>query len=144
MFGNVKAKDIEYVNEELPDSMLKAIRIINRLLTQSKFHEQHVLYMNYPPVDIVRKDADEDDENADPNANRMMPGFSGGNKKKEEEKKDEEAEKKEDEDAYRLVHLFKFACDFTQDRQVSCIDINSVNNELIAVSYGEFDIDCTK
>jgi hypothetical protein len=67
VFGNVKTKDIEYVNEELPDSMMKAIRIINRLLTQSKFHEQHVLYMNYPPVDIVRKDADDDEENGDQN-----------------------------------------------------------------------------
>ena len=114
MFGNVKAKDIEYANEELPDSMLKAIRIINRLLTQSKFHEQHVLYMNYPPVDIVRKDADDDDDNADPNKNKLM-GFGGG-KKKEEEKKEEEEDKKEDDDAYRLIPLFKFACDLTQGR----------------------------
>ena len=36
----MKAKDIEYVDEELPDSMMKAIRIIERLLTQSKYHEQ--------------------------------------------------------------------------------------------------------
>lgn len=123
--------------------MMKAIRIVVRLLTQTKFHEQHVLYMNYPPVDIVKKDADED-ENDDPNANRMMP-FGGDKKKKEDEKKDEEAEiNKEDEDAYQLIHLFKFSCDLTQGRQVSCIDINSINNELIAVSYGEFDIDCTQ
>ena len=39
-FANVKAKDIEYVKEELPESMIKAIRIIERLLTQSKYHEQ--------------------------------------------------------------------------------------------------------
>jgi hypothetical protein len=31
--------------------------------------------MNYPPVDIVRKDAEDEDENNDPNANRMMGGF---------------------------------------------------------------------
>ena len=47
-FKTVKAKDIEYVNEELPPSMMNAIRIIERLLTQSKFHEQHVLYKAYP------------------------------------------------------------------------------------------------
>jgi len=40
--------------------------------------------------------------------------------------------------------LFKFSCDITQGRQVSCIDINSINNDLIAASYGEFDIDCTQ
>jgi len=100
------------------------------------------MYMNYPPVDIERKDAD-DDEEADPNANRMMPGFGGDKKKKEDEKKEEETENKEDEDGYKLIHLFKFQCDLTQGRQVSCIDINSINDELIAVSYGEFDIDCT-
>jgi hypothetical protein len=72
----------------------------------------------------------------------MMPGFGGDKKKKEEEKVDE-LEDKEDDDAYKLIHLFKFECDLTKGRQVSCIDINSINNELIAVSYGEFDIDCT-
>lgn len=141
--ATIKSKDIEYVEEELPQSIMKAIRIINRLLTQSKFHEQHVMYMNYPPVDIERKDAD-DDEEADPNANRMMPGFGGDKKKKEDEKKEDETENKEDEDGYKLIHLFKFQCDLTQGRQVSCIDINSINDELIAVSYGEFDIDCTQ
>lgn len=98
--------------------------------------------MNYPPVDIVRKDAEDDDENNDPNANRMMPGF-GGDKKKKEEEKVEELDKPEDDDEPHLIHLFKFACDLTKDRQVSCIDINTINNDLIAVSYGEFDIDCT-
>lgn len=29
---------------ELPDTMIQAIKIIERLLTQSKYHEQHVLY----------------------------------------------------------------------------------------------------
>jgi hypothetical protein len=40
---------------ELPDSMLKAIRIIERLLTQTKYHEQHVLYKNYPSVNLGDK-----------------------------------------------------------------------------------------
>jgi hypothetical protein len=45
--------------------MMVAIRIIERLLTQSKFHEQHVQYKNYPSVDksahANRKDDDEDE-----------------------------------------------------------------------------------
>ena len=32
----------------------------------------------------------------------------------------------------------------TEKRQVSCIDVNEANPDLIAVAYGEFDIDCTK
>ena len=34
-FGNVRAKDIQYAEEEVPDSMMKAIDLISRLLTQS-------------------------------------------------------------------------------------------------------------
>jgi hypothetical protein len=63
-FGNVKAKDIQYVDEELPESMMKAIRIIERLLTQSKYHHEHVLYKNYPPVEL-KKGVDEDEEGKD-------------------------------------------------------------------------------
>lgn len=38
-FAAVKAKDIKYVDEELPDSMANCLRIIVRLLTQSQYHE---------------------------------------------------------------------------------------------------------
>ena len=48
-------KNVEYVEVELPDSMMKAIRIIERLLTQTKYHEQHVLYKNYPSVNLGDK-----------------------------------------------------------------------------------------
>ena len=114
-FANVKAKDIKYVEEELPDSMMRAIRIIERLLTQSKYHEQHILYKNYPPVDIAKQTDEDEDQNNDPNANRMMP--FGGGKKKEEEKKEEENEaNKEDPDEVSITHLFKFRCDITDGR----------------------------
>jgi len=143
-FANVKAGEIEYVNEELPDSMMKAIRIIERLLTQSKYHEQHVLYKNYPPVDIV-KQVDDTDGNNDPTQNRMMPFGGAGTKKAEQEQQKQEPDpSKEDSDEVSLSHLFKFKCDITDGRQVSCMDINVANPDLIAVSYGEFDIDCTK
>jgi hypothetical protein len=41
--------------------------------------------MNYPPVDIVRKDAEDDEDGNDPNANRMMP--FGGDKKEKRRRK---------------------------------------------------------
>lgn len=37
VFGNVSK--VEMSNEEIPQSIMKAIRIINRLLTQSTYHE---------------------------------------------------------------------------------------------------------
>lgn len=92
--------------------MMKAIRIIERLLTQSKYHEQHVLYRNYPPVDIVRG-AEEEDENKQDDPNLMM--FGGGKKEKEEEKQEEEVVE-ENEDDIQLKPLFKFECDVTQGR----------------------------
>ena len=119
--------------------MMKAIRIIERLMTQNKYHSQQVLYKNYPPVDIVRAEAEDEDDNKDGGGMMIF-----GNEKKEEKKVEEEKEVKEDEDAITLTHLFKFECDITKERQISCIDINVVNPDLIAVGYGEFDVDATK
>lgn len=65
--------------------------------------------MNYPPVDIVRKTAEDDEDKNDPNANRM--GFA--TKKKEEEEEVKELDNEEDDDTCSLKHLFKFACDLT-------------------------------
>ena len=56
-------KKVEYDKEAvLPDSIMLAIKIIERLLTQSKFHEQHVAYRNYPNVQLEKGKADDDDE----------------------------------------------------------------------------------
>ena len=139
-------KNVEYVDADLPETMMKAVRIIERLLTQSKYHEQHVLYKNYPPVNLGDKykktqEEDEDEEKKKP----FFPAIKKD--KKEEERKDEadEGEKeKEDENAVSIKHLFKFEFDFTEGRQVSCIDVNRTNPDLVAVGYGEYDIDCTK
>lgn len=68
--------------------------------------------------------------------------------KKKNEKKEEEEEKKEEielkDGEVDLKPLFTFECEFTAGRQVTCIDINSKNPDLIAAGYGEFDIGCTK
>ena len=68
-----------------------------------------------------------------------MFAFGGGGEKKEEAKV-EEVKEEENPDAFSVTHLFKFKCDYTDGRQVSCIDINTVNDDLIAVGYGEYDI----
>lgn len=107
-----KVKEVKFVNEELPDSMLVAIRIIERLLTQSKFHEQHVQYKNYPSVDksalANRKDDDEEEG---------KKGLGFLRSKKTQEKKEQEEEKKVEEELKEgevvLKHLFTFECDFT-------------------------------
>lgn len=139
-------KNVEYVDADLPDTMMKAVRIIERLLTQSKYHEQHVLYKNYPPVNLGSKNKKSlQEEEEESKNNKGMFAFKKEKKEVEEVKKEGEDEKeKEDENAVTLKHLFKFEFDVTEGRQVSCMDINSVNPDLVAVGYGEFDIDCTK
>jgi len=102
------------VDEELPDSMAFRLRIIVRLLTQSQYHEQHVLYRNYPPVDLER--AVDEEEKADDGANPLGFGFGGDKKKEEEDKKDEEEEVVEESDDVSITHLFKFKCAVTDGR----------------------------
>ena len=60
-YGKIKTK-VEYVDDELPDSMLTAIKIIERLLTQTKYHKQHVAYKNYPPMNLEEKDEEDDED----------------------------------------------------------------------------------
>lgn len=133
------AKNVQYVETELPNSMMKAIRIIERLLTQTEYHEQHVLYKNYPPVKLSKQSAeDEDDEETKKKA--MMIGRKTEKKKEEEEKK--EGENEDAVDKISVKPLFTFQCDITAGRQVSCMDINEANPDLIAVGYGEYDISC--
>ena len=61
--------------------------------------------------------------------------------KEEEEKKEEEdeegAQDKEDSEEVKLRHLFKFSCDITEGRNVSCMDFNIANSDLLGVGYGE-------
>ena len=57
-----KSAKVEYVDVELPVSILTAIRIIERLLTQSQFHEQHVLYKAYPSVNLEKAKSLDDEE----------------------------------------------------------------------------------
>lgn len=84
------------------------------------------------------------EEEEEANTKKPFLGVMKKDLKKEKEEKDEEGDKeKEEEPAVNLKPLFKFECDVTENRQVSCMDINSANPDLVAVGYGEFDIDCT-
>lgn len=112
-------KNAEYVNEELPESIMKAIKIIERLLTQNAFHEQHVLYKNYPPVKLANRNFADEDEEGQTKGRKM--GMKKETKKEDEDKKEEEEVK---EGTITLKPLFTFECDITEGRQVSCIDIN--------------------
>ncbi len=42
-----------------------------------------------------------------------------------------------------IKHLFDYGFDITEGRNVSCMDWNSINTDLLAVSYGEYKHDKT-
>ena len=89
-------KKVEYDKEAvLPDSILLAIKIIERLLTQSKFHEQHVAYRNYPNVQLDKGKADDEDEEEGKKKGGLGALRRGKEKKEEVEEKKEEEEVKE-------------------------------------------------
>jgi hypothetical protein len=142
-YGTIK-KSAEFVNEELPETMIQAVRIIERLLTQSQYHEQHVLYKDYPAVKLEQAKGDDDEDQEGGKARGMMRRKKNNAADEERLRKEREAaeEAKEDGDSVKLKHLFKFQYNRTDGRNVSCMDINSINHDLIAVGYGEYEIDC--
>jgi len=85
------------------------------------------------------KQGDDDEEDG------QKKGLAFGKKNKKEEKAIEETKEEEEysSDKASLKYLFKFKYDVTEGRQVTCIDINSSNKDLVAVAYGEYDISCT-
>jgi hypothetical protein len=105
-------KQVQFKEEQLPESMMVAIRIIERLLTQSKYHDQHVQYKNYPAVDkSMIKHHDDDEEEG--------KKFTRGIKMKQEKKEEEEEKKVEEElkdGEVVLKPLFTFECDLIQGR----------------------------
>jgi hypothetical protein len=121
-YGKIKTT-VQYLDVTLPDSMLPAIKIIERLLTQTKYHHQHVAYKNYPPMNLEEKFDDDDDEEE----GKKKGGLMGLGRRKAEEKKEEEEKKDEEEvkdDKITIEPLFTFECPETEGRMVSSIDIN--------------------
>lgn len=55
-------KKVQYVDIALPDTIMKAIRIIERLLAQTKYHKKHVLYKNYPSVNLKKDFGNSEEE----------------------------------------------------------------------------------
>jgi hypothetical protein len=89
--------------------MMRAITIIERLLTQSDPVQlnAHVLYKDYPKADI--EEAVQEEEEQDNNKKRGRGGNDESKKKEEEEKKKEqEAELSHDEESpnWSLKPLF--------------------------------------
>lgn len=126
-------------------SMLKAIKIIERLLTQTKYHKEHVMYTDYPQVNLPRS-TDKKEEKEEKKAGITtfdLGAMASKEEEVEEEESEEEDEYKDEKDPIRVKPLFKFECDFTKNRNITCMDFNKTNPDLLAVAYGEYDMNKT-
>jgi WD40 repeat protein len=122
---------------ELPPSLLGSFKIIERILTQNMYLEEQILYRNYPKVEFSKRDDDKEiEEEKGKTTNLLLRGGLSPGLKKEGDKEEEE-EKEETKDPH-LMDLFKFECQITDNRNVSCADWNALNSDLLAVGYGEY------
>ena len=124
-------------------TILKAINIIERLLTQTKYHEQNVLYTDYPVVKITKASDDKDGkEEAKTNKNKFDIAAMVGEEaqQEEEESEDEEELARNDPESIRIKPLFKFQWEITDGRNITWMDFNKSNHDLLAVAYGEYDM----
>lgn len=139
---------MEYIEGEAPydnQSMLKAIKIIERLLTQTKYHEEHVLYTDYPVVEIAdfsskNEDTKQVEKKGGLHAFDLAAALNKDDDQKEESSDDEEEQLKADSEAIWIKPLFKYNCDITDGRNITCMDFNKTNPDLLAVAYGEHDM----
>lgn len=90
MFASQK---VEYAAVELPETMMAAVQIIERLLTQALYHEKHVLYKAYPQSNLSKGSGVDDDDEEEGNKKGM-----GMAMKKRKAKEDKEEVKEEDEE----------------------------------------------
>jgi hypothetical protein len=91
-------------------SMLKAIKIIERLLTQSKYHKEHVMYTDYPQV-VLPKASDKKEEQEEKKTGVAAFDLEALNKQEEEveqEESEDEDDIKTNKDMIKLKLLFKF------------------------------------
>eukprot|EP00743_Colponemidia_sp_Colp-15_P002272 GILK01002462.1.p1 GENE.GILK01002462.1~~GILK01002462.1.p1 ORF type:complete len:844 (-),score=167.91 GILK01002462.1:272-2803(-) len=120
--GQVSADVDEEKPQEAPlnPRILPMLRTLERMVTQNVYHSEHIQYRDYPT------------------------GAEAVEAELEHNNRDTYDEVAEVSEAPSLVELFQFKCDLTQGRNVSCADWNKVNQDLLAVSYGEFDYSAQK
>lgn len=122
-------KHLVMTNEEFKmiksDQFKRNLSFVEKILNQSKYHKQYVSYRNYPEVDL-RSETSKGVNKFGMMLNRQKP--------KEGEREEE------DENNRDLKLLFKYQNSQLDGRNVSCIDFNSINPDLLAATYGEYDL----
>ena len=110
-----------YSSKEILDS----IKFTERILNQAKYHKQYVEYRNYPEIDLKHDKRNE----------------GAGLKKNAKNNREAQAGTDEDRSTPKILKpLFNFYHKQFEDRTVSSLDWNPINQDLLAATYGEFDL----
>ncbi|RHY31175.1 hypothetical protein DYB32_003710 [Aphanomyces invadans] len=96
--------------------LLKTLQVLERAVQQNFYHDRHLLYRNFPLL-----------TGASQRPNRLAVGGLSSSMSNVLEKSTD------------LEKLWGFSCSLTAGRTVSCVAWNPVNDDLLAVSYGQFD-----
>jgi WD40 repeat protein len=104
-------------------TLANSLQHVERALQQNRFHEKHLLYRDFPPTTIGLKIEDMYSGIEDAMPPATSSAIVGATK---------------DEPA-GLEKLWSFRCDLTKGRTVSGVCWNDANEDLLAVSYGQFE-----
>lgn len=109
-------------------SLLLSLRTVERAIQQNAYHSKHRLYRAVPGVELPEPSVEGGDGAAaamegELKSGEAEAGGAGGKAAPTE----------------RLERLWSYHCDLTVGRNVSCMVWNKVNQDLLAVSYGQFD-----
>lgn len=122
---------------DLPESLISKFNIIERILTQNKYLEQQISYRNYPKIEFEKRQEEEKKEEQGIANRFLMLQMMSDKKATQEVEEDEESEEETSEP--HLADLFQYSCPQVENRTVTCADWNTLNPDLLAVSYGEYD-----
>lgn len=107
-------------------SLLMSLRTVERAIQQNAYHSKHRLYRAVPGAELdAESGAGGHDAESEGGADRMAAELGVGDSGALPDQ--------------RIEKLWSYHCDLTVGRNVSCIVWNQVNQDLLAVSYGQFD-----
>eukprot|EP00927_Polykrikos_kofoidii_P025301 TRINITY_DN22760_c0_g2_i1.p1 TRINITY_DN22760_c0_g2~~TRINITY_DN22760_c0_g2_i1.p1 ORF type:complete len:875 (-),score=158.77 TRINITY_DN22760_c0_g2_i1:75-2699(-) len=142
----------------IPEEMTNGLRTMERIVSQNVFHKQHMIYRNYPTLEeLAKRDEMRADESsgvadlastaldgngtADPRSGVGSAVSEAEGEAREDEGDGAAGEASRDDgnsDKTSLQDLFCFAApQLTQGMTVTCMEWNSRNQDLLAVSYGD-------
>ena len=116
------------------ETLQESLSYVERILNQNAYHKQYIQYRNYPEVKFEKMTLEDDMSKRGPGGFRRAQNVQ---QKVEEEDADIGLDKNKENP---MNFLFKYSCDLSSERTISSADWNPQNQDLLAVSYGEFEL----